>query len=199
MLQFVVATGNQGKLGEFRSLTENLDIELIPQVDFDIESPEETGSTFVENAIIKARYAASMSGLPAIADDSGLCVDCLDGLPGVISARYAGVGADDVKLYSKLLDDMRDVPADERGASFHSVIVLMEDETDPSPLICHGVWSGYILTEPRGTKGFGYDPVFYVPTHDCSAAELDVEVKNKVSHRGLAMGELLEIFTEVMQ
>jgi XTP/dITP diphosphohydrolase len=199
MLKFVVATGNQGKMAEFMGLTAGLDIELIAQADFDIESPEETGSTFVENAIIKARHAAAQSGLPSIADDSGLCVDCLDSAPGIISARYAGPDAGSVECYSKLLAEMRDVPADERSASFHSVVVLMEDENDPAPLICHGVWSGYILTEPRGEKGFGYDSVFYVPTHDCSAAELDLEQKNKISHRALAMGELLEILTEVMQ
>ncbi len=199
MLKFVVATGNPGKMAEFKELTENIDIEVMTLADFDIEPPEETGSTFVENAIIKARNAAAKSGLPAIADDSGLCVDCLDGSPGVISARYAGKGASSVECNNKLLSELRDVPADERGASYHSVIVLIEDENDPAPLICHGVWSGYILTEPRGHNGFGYDPIFYVPTHDCSAAELDVATKNKISHRGLAMGELLDILTEVIQ
>ena len=197
-MEIVLASGNQGKIAEFNQLLAGLDIELIPQSEFDVQSVEETGSTFVENAIIKARHAAKLTGLPALSDDSGLSVDALDGAPGVLSARYGGDNATDKMRYEKLLDELRDVPADERSASFHSVIVLMEDAQDPAPLVCHGIWPGFILTEARGKGGFGYDPVFYVPTHDCSSAELSPDVKNKISHRGIAMQDLLDIFKEVL-
>lgn len=197
-MEIVLASGNVGKIAEFNQLLNGLKVELIPQSDFDIQSVAETGTTFVENAIIKARHAAKLSGLPALADDSGLAVDALDGAPGVLSARYAGDDATDQMRYEKLLEDMKDIPADERSASFHSVIVLMEDEFDPAPLICHGIWPGYILTEPRGQGGFGYDPVFYVPSHDCASAELAPDVKNKVSHRGIAMQDLVDILKEVL-
>ena len=197
-MEIVLASGNIGKIAEFNQLLNGLKVELIPQSEFDIQSVAETGTTFVENAIIKARHAAKLSGLPAIADDSGLAVDALDGAPGVFSARYAGDDATDQMRYEKLLEDMKDVPADERSASFHSVIVLMEDELDPAPLVCHGIWPGYILTEPRGHGGFGYDPVFYIPSHDCASAELAPDVKNKISHRGIAMQDLVDILKEVL-
>ena len=197
-MEIVLASGNVGKIAEFNQFFNGLKVELIPQSEFDIQSAAETGTTFVENAIIKARHAAKLSGLPAIADDSGLAVDALDGAPGVLSARYAGADATDQMRYEKLLEDMKDIPADERSASFHSVIVLMEDEFDPAPLVCHGIWPGYILTEPRGQGGFGYDPVFYVPSHDCASAELAPDVKNQISHRGIAMQDLVDILKEVL-
>ena len=197
-MEIVLASGNEGKIAEFKHLLNDFSLKLLPQSQFGLTSAEETGSTFVENAIIKARHAAAATGLPALADDSGLAVDALEGAPGVLSARYGGPDATDKIRYEKLLDEMIDVPAEERTATFHSVIVLMEDALDPAPLVCHGVWPGYILTEARGEGGFGYDPIFYVPTHECSSAELSAEEKNKISHRALAMQDLLDIFKEVM-
>ncbi len=199
MLKMVLASGNPGKLAEFARLMQGFDqVELVPQSEFDVPSVEETGTTFIENAIIKARHAAVISGLPSIADDSGLCVEALDGRPGVLSARYAGENATDSDRIQALLSELQDVPAEDRIAHFHSVVALLQHEEDPAPLICHGIWEGEILTQPRGSQGFGYDPIFYVPSHDCSAAELDADEKNRISHRGQAMGELLDILQEVL-
>ena len=199
MLEIVLASSNPGKLAEFSYFVSGLAIKLIPQSEFGIESVEETGTTFVENALLKARHAAAVSGLPAIADDSGICVDALDGAPGVYSCRYAGPGATDEQRIEKLLGELEAVSDEDRLAHFHSLIVLVQDENDPAPLICHGVWEGEVMTAPRGTGGFGYDPVFHVPTHNCSAAELSPQEKNVISHRGQAMTELVEILKEVIE
>ena len=164
-----------------------LPIELASQADFNIESAEETGTTYIENAIIKARHAASITGLPALADDSGISIDYLKGAPGVHSARYAGDDATDLDRIHKLLSELKDVPDEQRSASFHCVIAYMRSGDDPAPLICHGVWNGRILTAPKGNQGFGYDPVFFDENQGSSAAELDPATKNQISHRGQAI------------
>ena len=194
----VLASSNKGKCAEIQYLLRDSPIELILQTTLNIPDIEETGLTFVENSILKARNAALLSGLPALADDSGLEVDCLQGAPGVYSARYAGAGAKDADLIAKLLNEMKKVDSHHRSARYHCVMTLLRFPKDPAPLICHGVWEGEILTAPRGQQGFGYDPVFYVPTHHCSAGELDPAEKNKISHRGHAMGELKQKLSQVI-
>ena len=196
--RFVLASGNKGKLREINQLLSGLHIEAIPQTEFSVPDVEETGLTFVENAIIKARNAAQHSGLPALADDSGIEVDALNGEPGIYSARFAGKGASDEDNLNKLLDVIKDIPEADRTARFHCVMVYMAHANDPTPLICQGTWEGRILYEPRGDNGFGYDPVFYVPTHDCSAAELDSDVKNQLSHRGQALKKFLSLIQTEM-
>jgi len=196
MQKIVLATGNKGKTAELQELLEGLPIELITQTDLNIANVEETGFTFVENAILKARNASRLSGLPALADDSGLSVDCLGGAPGVFSARYAGAGAKDSDLIAKLLKEMQTVDCENRKARFHCALVLFTYPADPAPIICQGVWEGEILPYARGRHGFGYDPVFYVPSHDCTAAEMDPSEKNRIGHRGRAMDQLLEILRE---
>ncbi|OGT41105.1 MAG: non-canonical purine NTP pyrophosphatase, RdgB/HAM1 family [Gammaproteobacteria bacterium RIFCSPHIGHO2_12_FULL_40_19] len=198
-LQIVLATNNQGKIGELQSLLKILPIEWIPQSEFDIQDIEETGKTFIENAILKARNAAKISGLPALADDSGLVIDALDGAPGIYSARYTGNDATAEERNQKILEEMRDVDEDDRTAAYHCVLALVEYEDDPVPLICHGIWEGSILFEPRGNNGFGYDPIFYVPTHQCSAAELTTTEKNSISHRGQVVDQLLEVFHSLIE
>ena len=192
MKKIVLASGNRGKVREINQLLSQSGFEVIPQSDFDVPEAEETGLTFVENAILKARNAASHSGLPAIADDSGLEVDALMGAPGIYSARYAGEDASDAQNLQHLLTEMRDIPDDKRTARFQCVMVYMAHAGDPTPLICQGTWEGSILRGPRGDHGFGYDPVFYVPERDCSSAELDPEAKNSLSHRAKAMQCLVE-------
>lgn len=192
MMRVVLASGNHGKLGEFEALFGGSRISITPQSEFDVPEAEETGLTFVENAIIKARNAARHSGLPAIADDSGLEVDALDGAPGIYSSRYAGPQANDRANLDKLLQALAGTPDPQRTARFHCIIVHLRHAQDPTPLICHGVWEGRILHEPRGSNGFGYDPVFLVPGHGCSSAELPPEVKNRISHRGQALALLLQ-------
>ena len=189
--RLVLASGNKGKLREINQLLAGLHIEAVPQTEFKVPDVEETGLTFVENAIIKARNAADHAGLPALADDSGIEVDALNGQPGIYSARYARKGASDQDNLNKLLDALKDVPEEERSARFQCVMVYMTHANDPTPIICQGTWEGCILHEPRGESGFGYDPVFYVPTHHCSAAELEPDVKNRLSHRGQALTKLL--------
>ncbi len=184
-MKTVLASGNQGKIKEIQSILKNQLI--VPQSQFNIEEAEETGSTFVENAIIKARNAAFHSNLPAISDDSGLVVDALNGAPGVISARYAGENATDQENLLKLLKELKDIPTEQRNARFVCVIVYMRYADDPLPIIAQGVWEGQILTESAGNNGFGYDPVFWVPSHQKSSAELMSEVKNSISHRGKAL------------
>jgi len=186
----VVASNNAGKVREINQLLEGTGIRVVPQGDFGVPEAEETGLTFVENAILKARNAAQHSGLPAIADDSGIEVDALHGAPGIHSARYAGPGSSDEDNVGKLLHALESVPEAERGARFQCVLVYLRHASDPTPLICQGTWEGRILEAPRGENGFGYDPVFYVPTHGCSAAELDPGIKNKLSHRGQALRRL---------
>lgn len=188
----VLATGNKGKVKEFSELLAGCDMHVVPQSDFAVPDVEETGLTFVENAIIKARHAAAHAGLPAIADDSGLEVDYLNGAPGIYSARYAGPGRGSDANNRKLLEALADVPETLRSARFQCVLVYLRHADDPTPIICQGTWEGRILAAARGDAGFGYDPLFYVPTEDCSAAELSAERKNRLSHRGRALRCLLE-------
>lgn len=191
MTQVVLASNNQGKLREMQALLGDMGIALARQAEFGTPEAEETGLTFVENAIIKARNAAQHANLPAIADDSGLEVDALAGAPGIYSARYAGQGASDADNVQKLLDMLRGVPDEKRSARFRALIVYMRHALDPTPIIAQGTWEGRILFTPRGTSGFGYDPIFFVPTHGCSSAELAPEVKNQLSHRGQALRALV--------
>ena len=191
MKDIVLASSNQGKVREINQVLAGLGVMVRPQGEFNVIDAEETGLTFVENAILKARNAAQHTGLPAIADDSGLEVDALDGAPGIYSARFDGAGASDQANLEKLLDALRDTPEEKRTARFQCLMVYMRHAKDPTPLICQGSWEGRILTTARGNNGFGYDPVFYVPTHDCSSAELPAETKNQLSHRGQALRKLL--------
>jgi XTP/dITP diphosphohydrolase len=189
--QIVLASSNIGKIKEIQAiLAEHL---IVPQSVFNVTDAEETGSTFVENAIIKARHAAFQCKLPAIADDSGLVVDALSGAPGVISARYAGVGASDRDNVQKLLKELEDVPEERRSARFICVMVFLEDAEDPFPVIAQGVWEGQILYQPIGANGFGYDPVFWVPEQQCASAELSAAVKNSLSHRSKALRSLTDL------
>lgn len=188
----VLASANAGKITELQQMLGGLGVKIIPQTDLDIPDIEETGLTFVENAILKARNAAALSNLPAIADDSGLEVDFLQGAPGIYSARFAGKGAGDKANKEKLLQLMADVPADQRSARYQTVIVYMRHGNDPTPIICQGTWEGMIATESRGDQGFGYDPIFYVTETNCHAAELDKVTKNRLSHRGKAIANLLQ-------
>ena len=192
MKKIVLASNNKGKVREINQILTELDISVLPQSEFNIDEAEETGLTFVENAILKARNAAEQSGLPAIADDSGIEVDALNGEPGIYSARYAGVGASDEDNLQKLLNALQDVPDEKRTARFQCLMVYMRHANDPTPLICQGVWEGIITHEPQGENGFGYDPVFYVPDHNCTSAQLSAEVKNALSHRGQALRLLVE-------
>lgn len=186
--QWVLASGNPGKLAEMQAMFADLAIDLRPQSDWQTPEAEEPAVTFVENALLKARHAAAHCGCPALADDSGLVVPALDGAPGVRSARYAGSGADAAANNRKLLKAMTSI--EQRSACFVSVMVWCRDPDDPMPVIAEGRWWGEILTAPRGDGGFGYDPLFRVPEHDCAAAELPSEVKNRISHRGLAAAQL---------
>ncbi len=192
MKKIVLASGNAGKLREFQQLLSGCGFEVLPQSDFFSENAEETGLTFVENAILKARYACEKTGLPALADDSGIEVDALNGRPGIYSARYAGEGANDANNNAKLLQELHGVPTEKRTARYYAVLAFMRHAQDPTPILCHGIWEGIILTEPRGEGGFGYDPLFFVPSHNCASAELSKDEKNRMSHRGKAMQELLK-------
>jgi XTP/dITP diphosphohydrolase len=187
----VLASSNPGKVREIHQLLADLDLDVVPQSEYGVLDAEETGLTFVENAILKARNAALHTALPAIADDSGIEVDALNGAPGIYSARYAGAGAGDQANLEKLLADLADVAEERRTARFQCLMVYLRHAHDPTPLICQGTWEGRILFAPRGDNGFGYDPVFHVPTHACSSAELPPEVKNALSHRGQALRKLL--------
>jgi XTP/dITP diphosphohydrolase len=183
----VLASSNPGKVREINQMLAGLDLSVVPQSDFKVIDAEETGLTFIENALLKARNATRHTGLPAIADDSGIEVDYLNGAPGIYSARYAGKNASDEQNLRRLLDDLVGIPEAERTARFQCLMVYLRHEFDPTPIICQGTWEGRILFEPRGSNGFGYDPIFFVPTHNCSSAELPPEVKNKLSHRGQAL------------
>jgi XTP/dITP diphosphohydrolase len=189
--RIVLASGNPGKLRELGQLFAGLGIELIAQSALGIADAEETGQTFVENALIKARHASQASGLPALADDSGLCVDALDGAPGLYSARYAGPGADDEANIARLLRELADVPDERRDAHFVCVLALLRHPDDPDPLVASGRWQGRIARAPTGGGGFGYDPVFFDPVPGMSAAALDPDAKARVSHRGKAVAGLL--------
>lgn len=192
MQKVVLATGNAGKVRELSSLLSDFGLDVVAQTELNVESVEETGLTFIENAILKARHAAKVTGLPAIADDSGLAVDVLGGAPGIYSARYAGEEATDQQNLEKLLLALKDVPEDQRQAQFHCVLVYMRHAEDPTPLVCHGSWPGIITREAAGNGGFGYDPIFFVPEAGKTAAELSREEKIAVSHRGQALKLLLE-------
>lgn len=187
----VLATGNKGKVKELARMLSCLDFEVLPQSEFDVTEVAETGTTFVENAIIKARHTAKQTGLPAIADDSGLAVHALGGEPGVYSARYSGDQATDQSNITKLLDAMASIPIEKRQAKFLCVLVFMRHADDPRPIICQGEWCGEIATEQQGENGFGYDPVFWVKEQNCSSAQLSPEHKNTLSHRGKALKLLL--------
>jgi len=187
----VLASNNTGKVREIGQLLSDQAIEVLPQNDFGVPEVEETGLTFVENAILKARNAAHFAGLPAIADDSGIEVDALNGAPGIYSARFAGSDASDEDNLQKLLAELKDVPEAKRSARFQCLMVYMRHENDPTPLIFQGTWEGRILFEPRGSGGFGYDPVFFVPDQNCTSAELAPEDKNRLSHRGQALRQLV--------
>lgn len=186
----VLASGNVGKIKELQALLPNYI--LIPQTQFDVPEIAETGTTFIENAILKARHAAKISKLPAIADDSGLVIAALNDAPAIYSARYAGENATDAENIEKVLRELDGVPLPHRQAYFYCVLVLLRHENDPCPIIAQGRWDGYILDQPQGENGFGYDPIFGVPSHHCSAAQLSFEIKNSLSHRGQALVKLQE-------
>lgn len=188
---WVLASGNAGKLAELRALLAPLALGVAAQSEYDVPDAIENGIAFVDNALIKARHAAAQTGLPAIADDSGLAVDALDGAPGIHSARYAGDHGDDASNNAKLLAALDNVDDDIRGAAFHCCVVATRHAADPAPIVCQGVWRGRILHAPRGENGFGYDPLFWVESEQASAAELDAARKNRISHRGQAMTQLV--------
>ena len=191
-MKVVLASSNPGKLLELRALLKPAGLQVVSQDALGVEPPEETGVTFVENALIKARAACAATGLPALADDSGVVVDALGGAPGVRSARYAGEGASDADNLARLLEALAGVDPPERGAAFVCAIVYLRHAQDPCPIVCEGVWRGRILDAPRGDGGFGYDPVFFVETLGRTAAELSRAEKNAVSHRGQALAQLLD-------
>ncbi|MEH6608206.1 MAG: RdgB/HAM1 family non-canonical purine NTP pyrophosphatase [Halioglobus sp.] len=186
----VLASGNAGKLRELQGILKPLPLQLVPQSEFQVPDVEETGLTFVENALIKARAACVHTGLAAIADDSGLEVDYLEGAPGIHSARYSGDG--DSANNALLLKNLEGVPKEHRRARFQCALVFLRHAFDPTPIICQGAWEGEILDTETGSHGFGYDPLFFLPQFGCSSAELASEVKNKISHRALASAQLLE-------
>ena len=195
-MRFVLASSNPGKLAELEALLDPAGLHVVAQETLGVEPPEETGLTFVENALVKARAACAATGLPALADDSGLAVDALEGAPGVRSARYAGEGATDAANVARLLESLEGVAAPERGAAFVCVIACLCHARDPRPIVCEGIWEGRILDAPRGVGGFGYDPVFFVEALGRSAAELSRAEKNAVSHRGQALAQLLHRLAE---
>ncbi|WP_426785048.1 XTP/dITP diphosphatase [Rahnella variigena] len=199
MQKVVLATGNAGKVRELAHLLADFGLDVVAQTELGVESAEETGLTFIENAILKARHAAAVTGLPAVADDSGLAVDFLGGAPGIYSARYAGVDASDQQNLDKLLVALKDVPQGQRNAQFHCVLVYMRHAEDPTPLVCHGSWAGEITFAQAGEGGFGYDPIFYVPELSKTAAELSREEKSAVSHRGQALKLLFAAMKEAVQ
>lgn len=188
----VLASSNAGKLREFNRMLADVHFNIVPQSEFDVPDAIEDGLTFVENSIIKARHAAKLTGLPALADDSGIEVDALQGRPGIYSARYAGEPGDDEANNVKLLLELADIPEEQRTARFRCCIVYMRHAEDPSPLIADASWEGGILFERKGDNGFGYDPLFYVSTHQCSSAQLEPDVKNSISHRGIALRDMLQ-------
>ena len=188
--KIVLASGNKGKLKEFNQVLGDLGVDVLPQSEFSVDDADETGLSFIENAILKARHAAAATGLPALADDSGLEVDALNGAPGIYSARFSGAGATDSKNNAYLLEKLSGLPADQRSARFRCVLVFMRHANDPTPLICQGSWEGQILEESQGDNGFGYDPLFWIPELEKTSAQLPAEEKNKLSHRGQAVTQL---------
>lgn len=191
MKTIILASGNKGKLREFQQMFADLPYQIEPQSNYQVGDVEETGLTFVENAIIKARHAAAITGLPCIADDSGIEVDALKGAPGIYSARYAGVGAGDKANLNKLIEDTRHLTEDQRSCRFQCVLVMMRHEADPTPLIAQASWEGHLLSNPSGKNGFGYDPIFWLEAQQCTSAELAPEVKDQLSHRGQALKKLV--------
>ena len=191
MKKIILASNNKGKIAEFNTMLDGI-YQVVSMSDMQVEEVPETGLTFVENALIKARNASEQSGLPALSDDSGIVVDALNGEPGIYSARYAGNHGDDEANTQKLLDKMEDVADGKRTARFWCAIVFVEHTNDPTPIIVQRGWEGEILRKKAGDNGFGYDPIFYVPTHRCASAELSPEIKNSISHRGKALVALLE-------
>ena len=196
-MRLVLASNNAGKLAEFNRLLEGSGMQGVPQAELGVADVEETGLTFVENAILKARNAARITGLPALGDDSGLCVDALEGAPGLYSARYSGPEADAARNIAKLLDVLDNVPDERRTARFCCALVLLRHADDPQPLIAEGRWEGRILHARRGEHGFGYDPVFLDPENNLTAAELDPAIKNRISHRGRALQLLRQRLPEL--
>lgn len=194
--RIVLASSNPGKVREFAQMLSTFHLEVVPQSEWNVPEVAETGLSFVENAIIKARHAAQYTGLAAISDDSGIEVDALEGAPGIYSARFAGMGASDEENNRFLLEKLKHVPSEQCTARYHCVIVYMQHGYDPIPLIYQGTWEGRIVREPCGANGFGYDPFFYVPTHQCTAAQLSPEVKNQLSHRGQALRALQAAFAK---
>lgn len=190
-MKVVLASGNKGKVNELTQLLQAQEIEVVAQSEFDLESPEETGLTFIENALIKARYAAEKTGLPAIADDSGLSVPALDGAPGIYSARYSGEQATDQSNIDLLLKNLEGKTGNLRQATFNCALVYLRHANDPTPIVCHGQWQGEIMQSQTGEGGFGYDPIFWVPEKQCSAAQLNKADKNAISHRGKALALLV--------
>ena len=199
MQKIVLASGNRGKLDELRAMLEPLHLDVLPQHDFEVPEAEETGLTFVENALLKARNAAAHTGLPALADDSGLAVDALHGAPGIYSARYAGTQGDDAANNEKLLTELAGIDDANRSAQFHCCLVFLRSPNDPAPIISHGIWPGQILHAPQGDAGFGYDPLFWVASENASAAQLSKANKNSISHRGQAMRSLLSNLREQLR
>lgn len=195
--KIVLASGNKGKLKEFNEILSRLEVEVIPQSEFSVPDADETGLTFVENAIIKARHACELTGLPALADDSGLEVDALNGEPGIYSARYAGGG--DANNNQKLMETLGDTPIADRSARYRCVLVFMRHAKDPMPLICQGTLEGKIGFEPQGEQGFGYDPLFIVDGYDKTAAQMQPEEKHRISHRGQAVKAFMEKIEEYIR
>jgi len=196
MSKIVLASGNAGKVREINNLLSCHGIEVVPQTEFDVPEAVEDGLTFVENALKKARHAAKLTGLPAIADDSGIEVDALGKRPGIYSARYSGEGATDTKNNEKMLTELKGVTEEKRTARYWCVMVYLENENDPTPVITQGTLEGRIMTSPQGDGGFGYDPIFWLPEQNCAAAELSLEAKNKISHRAIALNALAEQLTQ---
>jgi len=191
MKKIVLATNNQGKVKELQNLLADAGFNVVAQSDYQVPDADETGLTFIENAIIKARHCAALTGLPSIADDSGLAVDALGGAPGIYSARYFGDGASDLKNNQKLLAALQGVPAEKRTAYFYCALVFMRSACDPTPIVCLGKWHGVILAQAQGNGGFGYDPLFYIPELNAAAAELTKQQKSQISHRGQALKQLM--------
>lgn len=191
--KWVLATGNQGKVREMSELLNSFSIEVLPQSQFNVPEVPETGTTFVENAIIKARHAAKITGLPAIADDSGLEVDFINGQPGIYSARFAGERATDQDNNEKLLNKLSGISSEQRSARFQCVLVYMRHALDPTPIICQGTWEGSIVESPQGENGFGYDPLFWVDSDKCTSAQLTKQRKSELSHRGQALAQLVSL------
>jgi len=196
MSQIVLATGNQGKVKELAAMLAPLNLNVVAQSEFNVPDVPETGTTFVENAIIKARHAAKLTGKPAIADDSGLEVQALGGAPGIYSARFSGEDATDQSNIDKLLVSLANVGSEQRKARFVCVLVYMRHENDPTPIICQGFWEGEITQQQEGREGFGYDPVFFVPSEQCTSAQLEKSVKNRLSHRAQALKALIPLLAD---